>query len=127
MPMTPAEKIAALYDANSPRTFREDVEAHLMNGYIISEPTMMIMARPVDASAPQDLIRDPWFAFPPQRCDAWYIYAFATADRATLSESVKKLLTISAAAYKCALWNRKRDGRLRVCPLSRFLGDGTTH
>lgn len=125
--MTPAEKVAALYDADSPRTFREDVEAHLLNGYIIAEPQMMVMARPVDTSASQDLIRNPWFVFPPQRCNAWYIYAFARADSATLSEAVKKLLTISPVAYKCAVWHRKRDGGLRVCPLSRFLGDDITH
>jgi hypothetical protein len=59
------------------RTFREDVEAHLLNGYVFSTPEYFVLARPVDSSAPDALVVNPWHAFPAECCDAWLLYLVA--------------------------------------------------
>lgn len=116
--MTPAEKVAALYDADSPRTFREDLEAHLLHGYVVSTPEMFAMARAVERGAPDALLRDPWHVF--SEPDSWYIYAFASTGRTSLAGLVKILLTFGGNRFDCACWHRKRDDRLRVVNVSRF-------
>lgn len=44
--MTPVEQAAAVYDREPcVNTFREDLEAHLLNGLVFSTPTAFVMAR----------------------------------------------------------------------------------
>lgn len=59
--MSPAETAAAVY-ALEPcaRTFREDLEAHLLHGIVISTPTAFIMARYVCRDWPSSVIVNPW-------------------------------------------------------------------
>jgi hypothetical protein len=46
--MTPIEQAAAVYEReHCPRTLREDLELHLLNGYVFSTPTCFLMGRPV--------------------------------------------------------------------------------
>lgn len=74
--MTPAEHAAAVYSREScARTFREDVEAHMLNGYVVSTPEMFVLFRPVNWMNGTSAIVDPWFEH--EECDTWHIYLFA--------------------------------------------------
>ena len=76
--MTPVWMAAAVYEAEPcARSFREDLEAHLQNGYVFSTPTAFVMGRPVDSGADPAQIVDPWHGFNPAECDAWLVYLAA--------------------------------------------------
>jgi hypothetical protein len=76
--MSPAEQAAAVYEREEcARTFREDLEAHLIGGYVFSTPTVFLMARPVRHDAPQAEIVNPWHVFPREECDCWMLYLAA--------------------------------------------------
>lgn len=76
--MTPVEQAAHVYETEPcARTFREDLEAHLLNGYVFSTPELFVMGRPVDSSASYKLVTDPWHIFPAETCDAWLCYLAA--------------------------------------------------
>jgi hypothetical protein len=104
--MTPIEKCRMLYTADSPRTFEEDVLAHLTHGYLFSTPEYLMMARPVWSAAPQQAINDVWTRFPNQVVDAWYVYAFALADDQGLAGLVKKLLRHIPFYLPLIAWER---------------------
>jgi hypothetical protein len=73
--MTPVERAAEAHrDDNSPRSFREDLEAHLLHGYVFSTPEYFVMGRPVKSMGnPIDLV-NPWVNWPREDCDAWLVY-----------------------------------------------------
>lgn len=76
--MTPVESAAAVYDDGlSPRSFREDLEAHLLHGYVSSTPEGFAMARPVPRMSDEADILNPWKNWPVAECDAWLIYLAA--------------------------------------------------
>jgi hypothetical protein len=76
--VTPAEQAAAVYDREPcARTFREDLEAHLLNGYVFSTPSAFAMGRPVRSSADPAQIVNPWHSFNREECDAWQVYLAA--------------------------------------------------
>lgn len=76
--MTPVWMAAAVYEAEPcARSFREDLEAHLQNGYVFSTPTAFVMGRPVDSGADPAQIVDPWHGFDLPQCDAWLVYLAA--------------------------------------------------
>lgn len=76
--MTPVEQAAAVYEREwCAASFREDLEAHLLGGYVHSTPAAFVMARPVCSTAAEGLILDPWHAFEPAACDAWLIWLAA--------------------------------------------------
>lgn len=76
--MTPVERAAAVYQREDcARTFREDLEAHLLNGYVLSTPTAFVMARPVRHDAPREELVNPWHVFPRGEWDAWMVYLAA--------------------------------------------------
>lgn len=76
--MTPVEQAAHVYETEPcARTFREDLEAHLLNGYVFSTPGLFVMGRTVDSSASYELVTNPWHVFPPESCDAWLCYLAA--------------------------------------------------
>jgi hypothetical protein len=104
--MTPIEKCRMLYTADSPRTFEEDVLAHLTHGHLFSTPEYLMMARPVWSAAPQQAINDVWTRFPNQVVDAWYVYAFALADDQGLAGLVKKLLRHIPFYLPLIAWER---------------------
>jgi hypothetical protein len=82
--MTPVEKAAAVYQREwCASTFREDLEAHLLNGYVHSTPTAFVMARPVCSTVDEGLILNPWHRFDRGECDAWLIW-LAAGDLASL-------------------------------------------
>lgn len=113
--MTPAEQIAALYDEDSPRSFREDLEAHLLHGYVFAAPEYMLMARPVVSAADEEDIRDPWHVFPRHEQDCWLVYAFASA-RPGLG-LVKTCLTHLPYALPLVAWERSRAQKIRFYQL----------
>ena len=104
--MTPIQKCKLLYTPQSPRTFEEDMLAHLTHGYFFSTPEYVMMARPVCSQAPQEAINDVWCAFRPGTCDAWYVYAFALADDTGLQGLVKKLLRHIPFSLPLVAWER---------------------
>ena len=76
--MTPVWMAAAVYEVEPcARSFKEDLEAHLQNGYVYSTPTAFVMGRPVDSAADPAQIVDPWHGFDPAVCDAWLVYLAA--------------------------------------------------
>ena len=84
--MSPAEQAAAVYEREPcARTFEEDLEAHLLHGWVVSTPQFFVMARPVDSAAQPACIVNPWHRFPPEACDTWHIYLAAGDLRAALA------------------------------------------
>ena len=104
--MTPIEKCKMLYTPQSPRTFEEDMMAHLAHGYFFSTPEYLLMGRPVWSAAPQEAINDVWMCFPDQVVDAWYVYAFALRDDVGLAGLVKKLLRHIPYYLPLVAWER---------------------
>lgn len=76
--MTPIETAAAVY-ASEPcaRSFREDLEAHLLGGHVHSTPTAFVMARPVMRAADYELLTNPWVTWRREDADAWLVYLAA--------------------------------------------------
>ena len=84
--MTPVERAKAVYDREPcARSFAEDLEAHLLHGYVLSTPETFVMARPVCSRDPVEMIVDPWVTYDRKDCDAWLIYLFAGDLRPALS------------------------------------------
>jgi len=104
--MTPVDKVSALYTETSPRSFAEDLTAHLHCGYVFSTPEYFMMARPVCSGATQESVNNVWLTFPPAFWDAWYVYAFALRDDQGLHGLVKKLLTHMPFYLPLVAWER---------------------
>lgn len=82
--MTPVEQAAAVYQREwCASSFREDLEAHLLGGYVHSTPAAFVMARPVCSTAEEGLILDPWHSFDRAECDAWLVW-LAAGDLASM-------------------------------------------
>lgn len=107
--MSALNKVRMLYTADSPRTFEEDLSAHLHHGYVYSTPEYFLMGRPVWSGAPQEAINDVWCAFAPCDWDAWYVYAFALRDDQGLCGLVKKLLTHMPFYLPLLAWERSGE------------------
>jgi hypothetical protein len=76
--MTPVQRAAAVYSREDcARSFKEDVEAHLLHGWVISTPEVFLLARKVDHAAPQDQIINPWFNSWEKEPDSWHLYLFS--------------------------------------------------
>lgn len=76
--MTPVEQAAAVYDREDcRRTFREDLELHLLHGYVFSTPTLFMMGRPVNKDAPREWIVDPSHEFAADDWNCWLLYLAA--------------------------------------------------
>jgi hypothetical protein len=68
-------KAAQVYKREScRRSFQEDLELHLLTGFVVSTPVFFIMGRPVDRLADPELIIDPAYPFPSEEWNAWMIY-----------------------------------------------------
>ena len=59
------------------RTFKEDLEIHLLTGFVYSTPDYFIMGRPVDRYGDPALIVDPTYPFPRDQWNCWHIYLMA--------------------------------------------------
>lgn len=81
--MTPVELAAAVYEQEPcARTFREDLEAHLLNGYVHSTRDFFVMGRVVRSDAPAGDVVNPWVRF--DNGDAWLVYLMAGDLRGAL-------------------------------------------
>ena len=78
MEQTPAEQAKAVYDREKcARSFTEDVEAHLVAGYVYSTPQYFIMGRAVCSRATYEEITNPWIKFDRESHDSWLVYLVA--------------------------------------------------
>jgi hypothetical protein len=74
------------------RSFREDIDAHLQNGFVWATPDEFWMCRGVDRDADPALIVDPWHAFPRNEQNAWLVYLLSgTCRTEMLSRAVRML------------------------------------
>lgn len=75
---SPAWQAALVYEKEPcARTFRQDLELHLLNGYVVSTPEYFIMGRPIHKDSPQECIVDPSFPFNKADWDCWHVYLMA--------------------------------------------------
>jgi len=76
----PFDIIAGLYTKfPQPRSFDEDIAAHISTGYVFSAPDFFIMGRAIDRFADPSLIEDPWHQF--DKTNAWLVYAFSGSSQ----------------------------------------------
>jgi len=106
--MKPVERVAALYLAGGLRSFTEDLELHLLHGYVTSTPTLFMMGRAVDVYASDHLLRDPSVSF--DHPNGWLMHAYAGDIR----------LAASCAPYPLEFCAYHRKGSLRIYPFKRF-------
>jgi hypothetical protein len=107
----PAEIAAGVYQREPcARSFREDLEAHLRNGYVFSTPEYFVMGRVVSSSAPPEEIVDPWIRFAEADADAWLIYL--------LAGDVRKAFEVLPHPLPRIGW--ERSNALRFWPLAKF-------
>lgn len=111
---------AELYDPDRPRSFKEDLEAHLLHGYVFSGPEWFLLGRPVVSTADIELINDPWYVFPGPH-DCWYVHAYADTRSNNFVGLVEKVLRYMPYALPLVAWTRQRDERLRVYPIRKFI------
>lgn len=83
--MKPVREAAAVYQREPcVRTFREDLEAHLLHGLVYSTSTCFVMARYVSRSWPDSTIVNPWLNDPTcSQLDTLHVY-LAAGDLAEL-------------------------------------------
>ena len=75
--MTPYELAQRVYRLEPcARTFEQDRDWHLMNGFVFSTPDFFAMGRPVVRSSPVEILVG-LHRFPATVCDCWHIYIFA--------------------------------------------------
>jgi hypothetical protein len=75
--MRPVVTAAAVYlKEPCARTFREDLEAHLLHGHVISTPDFFCMGRKVYRRAQAKDIINPWFNLWESPPDCWHLYLF---------------------------------------------------
>ena len=75
---SPYERAKRVYELEPcARTFAEDLDAHLLHGWVLSTPHSFVMARPVPRGAPPEAIVNPWNNWPRHECDSWFVYLFA--------------------------------------------------
>lgn len=76
--MTPVEQAAQVYrQEECARTFREDLEAHLLHGMVFSSPTAFIMVRYVRRDWGPARIVNPWDNDPDAAHDCLHVYLAA--------------------------------------------------
>jgi len=112
--MNPAIRIASLYRSGGPKTFADDVQAHMLGGYLFVTPELFLACRPVPSGAAPSMIRDPWQQFDPADCDTWFIYAAATAEPKSPLGLVKTCLTKMPFPLPLAAWERTAKGRTAI-------------
>ncbi len=89
------------------RTFQEDLEMHLLVGFVLSTPTHFIMARPVDRYAAHEDIISPSIPFRPEACNCWHIY-LAAGD-------MRQFWDFYPVRYPWVSWEKRN--RLRFYPM----------
>lgn len=76
--MTPIDRVRQLYRQwPQPRTFEEDVRAHLQVGHVLHNDDCFGLGRAVNRWAGSEIIDDPWRSFDKADQNAWLIFAYA--------------------------------------------------
>lgn len=75
--MTPIALADQYYERHMPVSLMEDIEAHLLHGYVFSTPEAFALGRPVRRDAEHAFIVDPWQRFEVDESDCWYVHFFA--------------------------------------------------
>jgi hypothetical protein len=114
-----AEIVAGLYEGTI-GTFREDLEAHLLHGYVFSTPGWFVMGRPVDSTASAEAINDPWHVFPLATHDCWFIHAYAHTAQINFRGLVENVLRVMPYELPLAAWMRMRDERVRIYSIQKL-------
>ena len=105
--MTPVEQAASVYQSEPcVRSFKEDLEAHLIHGYVFSTPAAFVMGRPVQHDAPVELIINPWHVFPTEQCDCWLVY-LAAGD-------ISEIRKFQPYPQKYIAWERKNSLKVHL-------------
>jgi hypothetical protein len=74
--MTPYLEARAVYTREPcARTFDEDLAAHLLNGFVHSDPYCFLMARKVDSKGDHYDIINPLITF--ENPDCWHVWLYA--------------------------------------------------
>lgn len=74
--LTPYYRALRVYEQEAcARTFEEDLLLHLFCGFVVSNPDLFIMARPVHHGAKHEDILNPRVVFTAPDC--WHVYCFA--------------------------------------------------
>ncbi|GAT35610.1 hypothetical protein TSACC_3681 [Terrimicrobium sacchariphilum] len=111
--MSPAEIVHAMYQTHPVRvSFKEELDAHLQYGWVISTPLAFIMGREVNRWATHEQIIDPWYVFPEGERNAWYVAAYAGA--------VNTALQIIPFRHRWIGWERGIKSGLRFHSLESF-------
>lgn len=113
--MIPPVVLAARVYGREPcaRSFEEDLEAHLVGGYVVSRPDIFVMGRPVPRSAGREAILDPWRTWPAGECDCWHVWLAAGDLRA---------LAWEAAPFPLPYLSYERANRFRCARFESLLG-----
>jgi len=85
MKLAPILQASKIYEKEEcARTFQEDLESHLLHGFMVSTPEYFIMGRPVirgKSKTERDrlgkLILDPDYVFAISECNCWHIWLMA--------------------------------------------------
>jgi len=93
--MRPVQEAAAVYEREAcARSFKEDLEAHLLNGIVVSTPDLFLMARPVCHAATREEIVNPWCnSF--RHLDMWHLYLYAGDMMSAFKQAPHKLPLVS--------------------------------
>lgn len=109
--MTPFEQAVAVYEREGcAESFREDLEAHLLNGYVFSTPDTFLMGRLVQHDADPALILNPWHRF--ETGDCWMVYLAA----GNIVREVERWMP-----YRLPYVAWERENKLRVWSVERLL------
>ena len=111
-PMLPVEQAAAVYEQEPcARSFREDLEAHFLNGYVISTPEYFVMGRAVRRDWPREDILNPFhISTDPRLPDCWMVWLAAGSILGAFHQMPYNLPWIAF----------ERDNVLRFWPTEKF-------
>ena len=80
--MSPYEAMAKVYAGHpTVHPFEWYVDWHLRHGYVFATPEFFVAFRPVCHESPPEQVIDPTCLFPPDKCDAWFIFCGAGSMR----------------------------------------------
>lgn len=75
---TPYERAKEVYlKEPCARSFEEDLEAHMMFGFVFSRPDYFVMGRPVNRFAMPEEIVNPYVHFKTDEQNCWHVYLMA--------------------------------------------------
>ena len=108
----PAVQARLVYDREpSYCTFKDDLELHMINGYVISTPEILIMARPVDIRAKADIVQDPACHFPENEWNCWHVHLVAG----------KLPLLFTFLPFRLPYGSFNKRGKLKYYPLKQLM------